>query len=119
VVVSAANRPTLKADVQNSLADSGQTYYDLAFSEAKQQLDNMPGTDKRALVFLSDGAPNGGEYNDALNAIKQAAIPVFAIGFNSAPGSVLAEIAASTGGQAYTIQSPGEAQTVSRASCQR
>jgi pimeloyl-ACP methyl ester carboxylesterase len=28
----------------------------------------MPGTDKRALVFLSDGAPNGGDYDDELAA---------------------------------------------------
>ncbi len=72
----------------------------------------MPGTDKRGLVFLSDGAPNGGDYDDELDAIRAAGIPVFTIGFCSAPGSVLAEIAASTGGQAYTVQSPGEAQAV-------
>jgi hypothetical protein len=112
VVVSAANRPSIKSQVEAGLNASGQTYYDLAFSKGKQQLDAMPGTDKRALVFLSDGAPNGGDYSDELDAIKQAGIPVFAIGFFSAPGSVLAEIAASTGGQAYTVQSPGEAQAV-------
>lgn len=111
-VVTSANRPTIKNDVDSSLVAAGQTYYDLAFAKAKEQLDNMPGTDKRGLVFLSDGAPNGGDYENELDAIRLAGIPVFAIGFFSAPGSVLAEIAASTGGQAYTVQSPGEAQAV-------
>jgi len=112
VIVTASNRSALKTDVDDSLTASGETHYDLAFSKAKQQLDAMPGSDKRALVFLSDGAPNGGDYDSELDAIRQAGIPVFAIGFGSAPGSVLAQIAASTGGQAYTIQSPGEAQAV-------
>ena len=112
VVVSATNRTALKSQVENGLAASGQTYYDLAFARGKQQLDAMPGVDKRALVFLSDGAPNGGSYADELAAIKRAGIPVFTIGFFSAPGAVLADIAASTGGQAYTVQSPGEAQAV-------
>jgi lysophospholipase L1-like esterase len=112
IAVNAANRPSLKSQVEEGLNASGQTYYDLAFSRANEQLDAMPGADKRALVFLSDGAPNGGDYTDELDAIRQAGIPVFAIGFFSAPGAVLAEIAASTGGQAYTVQSPGEAQAV-------
>lgn len=112
VVVTDTNRAALKDDVDNSLYAGGETYYDLAFSRAKLQLDAMPGADKRALVFLSDGAPNGGDYEYELGEIRRAGFPVFAIGFGSAPGSVLAEIAASTGGQAYTIQSPGEAQAV-------
>jgi hypothetical protein len=112
LVVSAGNRQEIKADAEGGLYPSGQTYYDLAFTRAKGQLDAMSGADKRALIFLSDGAPNGGDYTYQLGLIKRAGIPVFAIGFASAPGSVLANIAAETGGQAFTIQSPGEAQAV-------
>ncbi|HEY6889059.1 MAG TPA: VWA domain-containing protein, partial [Solirubrobacter sp.] len=98
--------------MEGGLFPSGQTYYDLAFTRAKGQLDAMSGADKRALIFLSDGAPNGGDYSYELGQIERAGIPVFAIGFASAPGSVLAEIAAETGGQAYTVRSAGEAQAV-------
>lgn len=112
VAVSAANREALKTEVRDRLFASGQTYYDLGLARAKRQLDAMAGVDKRAVIFLSDGAPNGGDYSDELAALTRAAIPVFTIGFADAPGPKLATIAAQTGGQAYTVQSAGEAQSV-------
>ena len=53
------SRDTLKTRVDDALLSSGGTIYEQAFKDAKRQLDAMPATvDKKAVVFLSDGAPN-------------------------------------------------------------
>ena len=108
--LDATNRDSLKAAIAGNLLSSGGTDYDVAFTEAKAQLDAMTGVDKRAVVFLSDGEPN--EPYTADQAIAAAGIPIFAVGFGEVPPAELSAIASRSGGQAFALASAGEAQSI-------
>lgn len=43
----------------DGLATSNRTNYEVAFERAKEQLNNTGSTNKKVLVFITDGAPNG------------------------------------------------------------
>jgi len=105
-----ADRADLKARIATTLESDGNTDYDEAFSLAATQLAEMATADKRALIFLSDGEPSY-DY-DADAQIAAQGIPIFAIGFGSAPADELTAIASRSGGRAYAVQSAGEAQSV-------
>lgn len=105
--LSAANRPALKLSIAAGLQSSGDTDYDAAFNEAQQQLVAMPGADKRAVVFLSDGEPNFSYTAD--QPIDAAGIPIFAVGFGQVGGSELTGIARRSGGQAFSLGSAADA----------
>jgi hypothetical protein len=106
------SRDTLKSQVENALGSGGGTDYEIAFQEASRQLAAMPAAvDRKAVVFLSDGEPNDPSYT-ADQTIAAAHTPIYTIGFGDAPGGELAGIAARSGGQAFVVRSPGEAQAV-------
>lgn len=104
------SRPALKSAIANALVASGNTDYDQAFSTAGAQLNAMAGADKRALIFLSDGEPNDAYTAD--QPIGAAGIPIYAIGFGSAPPDELSSIAQRSGGAPFAIANVGEAQSV-------
>lgn len=110
-----SDRALLKQRIADSLLSSGGTDYEVAFAEAKRQLDAMPAAvDRKAVVFLSDGEPNGPYIADAV--IAGAGVPIFAIGFGEAPGEALAGIAARSGAQAFVVRSLARLRRSSRAS---
>ncbi|HEY1511879.1 MAG TPA: vWA domain-containing protein [Solirubrobacteraceae bacterium] len=108
--LSAANRPALKQAIAAGLQSSGDTDYDAAFTEGQQQLVAMPGADKRAVVFLSDGEPNFPYTAD--QPIDAAGIPIFAVGFGQVGAGELAGIARRSGGQAFSLRSAADAPSV-------
>jgi len=112
--VDASTRPGLKQAAQQ-LYDYGGTDYQEAFLGAQEELNAMPGADKKAVVFLSDGAPNFLDF-DANEAIAAAGIPIYTIGlgvdgFPEAEG-ILAGIAAGSGGQFYDATAAGQLQAI-------
>jgi hypothetical protein len=109
-VLDASSRPGLKSAVAAGLESFGGTDYDIAFTEAKAQLDAMTGVDKKAVVFLSDGEPNYPYTAD--QAIAAEGIPIFAVGFGEVPPAELSGIAARSGGQAFALGSAGQAQEI-------
>lgn len=110
--LTAANRDELKALVAGAVGTLyGGTEYGLAFGEASRQVDLMDGADRRAVIFLSDGAPGDPGYTTDLELAAKD-VPIYTIGFASAPNDELQAIADRSGGEAYTVQSPGEAQIV-------
>ena len=114
-------RSQLKSTVTSQLFSSGGTEYEPAFVSALAELDAMPATvDRKAVVFLSDGQPNGAYSAD--QQIVAQGIPIFTVAFGAADRAEMAAIAARSGGQAYDVASPGEAQAafariVSRLTC--
>jgi hypothetical protein len=109
--ITASNRESLKDSIVSALRSSGGTDYGSAFREATSQLGLMSAADRKAVVFLSDGEPNDTNFTDDL-PIARAGVPIFTVGFASAPGDVLSGIAARSGGQSFTVESAGEAQAV-------
>ncbi|HEX6689016.1 MAG TPA: vWA domain-containing protein [Solirubrobacterales bacterium] len=112
--VSGTTRPGLKTAAQQ-LFDFGGTNYQEAFLGAQTELAAMSGADKKAVVFLSDGAPNSLEFN-ANEAIAAAGTAIYTIGlgvsgFPEAEG-ILAGIAAGSGGQYYSATSAGQIQSI-------
>ena len=107
--VSPATRPQLKSAAEG-LYPSGSTDYQLAFAGAQDQLDAM-GASRKAVVFLSDGAPNDEDF-DSDRPIADAGIPIFTIGFGDADNGILADIAARSGGQAFSADSAGDLQSI-------
>jgi hypothetical protein len=112
--VDGNSRPGLKIAAQQ-LFDFGGTDYQAAFLGAQNELTAMSGADKKAVVFLSDGAPNSLEFN-ANEPIAAAGTPIYTIGlgvqgFPEAEG-ILAGIAAGSGGQFYSATSAGQMQSI-------
>jgi hypothetical protein len=114
-------RTQLKGTISAGLFSSGGTAYEPAFVRTLAELDAMPATvDRKAVVFLSDGQPN--DLYSADQQIAARGIPIFTVAFGAADRTQMAGIAARSGGQAYDVASPGEAQAafariVSRLTC--
>ena len=111
--VDGNSRPSLKLAAEQ-LYDAGGTDYQAAFLGAQGQLTAMQ-ADKKAVVFLSDGAPNSLEF-DANESIAAGGIPIFTIGLGAeglpeAEG-ILAGIAAGSGGQYYNATKAGELEAI-------
>lgn len=108
--VTDAGRAAMKVTTDDLESDGG-TSYDDAFSGAQGQLSSMSAALRRAVVFLSDGAPNDVDFTGD-RAIAAQGIPIFTVGFGSADDAVLGGIAARSGGQAYTADSADDLQSV-------
>jgi von Willebrand factor type A domain len=111
--VDGNTRPGLKLAAER-LYDSGGTDYQAAFLGAQGQLIAMQ-ADKKAVIFLSDGAPNSLEF-DANESIAAGGTPIFTIGLGAeglpeAEG-ILAGIAAGSGGQYFNANKPGELEAI-------
>jgi von Willebrand factor type A domain len=112
--VDGTTRPGLKEDAK-SLADSGGTNYDEAFLGAQAVLAEMSAADKRAVVFLSDGAPNDPAFV-ADDPIAAGGTPIYTIGLGVAgdpqAAAILTGIAAGSGGQFYEATSAAQLQSI-------
>jgi von Willebrand factor type A domain len=112
--VDASTRPGLKLAAQQ-LYDYGRTDYQEAFIGAQEKLTEMSGADKKAVVFLSDGAPNTVYFNSN-EAIAAAVTPIYTIGLGvegspEAEG-ILAGIAAGSGAQFYSATGAAQLQSI-------
>ena len=118
--VDASSRAQMKQTARDRLTASGETYYELAFKGAQEQLAKMS-TTRKAVVFLSDGAPTDEDFTSD-REIAKAGTPIFTVGFGSADKAVLADIAARSGGQTYAASTAADldsifAQVVARLTC--
>ncbi len=113
--VSGSTRPGLKQTAATGLIDEGDTEYAEAFAGARAQLAEMTTADRKAVVFLSDGAPTDLDFNPAV-PVDVGGAPVYTIGLGvdglPEAGSVMAQIAANSGGQYYDAQSAGQLQGI-------
>jgi hypothetical protein len=107
--VDATTRPQLKSSISR-LNASGSTDYELAFQGAQGQLAAMA-TQRKAVIFLSDGAPNDDQFTSD-RPIAAAGTPIFTIGFGTADKAVLADIAARSGGQTFSASSAGDLESI-------
>lgn len=112
--VDPSTRPSMKIAAQQ-LYDYGSTEYQEAFNGAQEELAEMPGADKKAVVFLSDGAPNTVDF-DSNEPIAAAGTPIYTIGlgvtgYPEAEG-ILAGIAAGSGGQFYSAADAAQLQSI-------
>jgi hypothetical protein len=105
-----ATRPALR-DAGDALYPSGDTQYDLGFAGAREQLDAMPATVRKAVVFLSDGAPTDEDFSGD-RPLAAAGVPIYTIGFGDADQDVLSGIASRSGGQSYAAASASELQSI-------
>jgi hypothetical protein len=75
----------------------------------------MPTADRKAVVFLSDGVPTDAVFNPAV-PVDVGGAPIYTIGLgvDGTPeaGTVMAQIAANSGGQYYDAQSAGQLQSI-------
>jgi Ca2+-binding RTX toxin-like protein len=109
--LTSANRDGIEATIRSRFIDFNTTDYQAAFLEAQRQLDAMPpSVDKKAVLFMSDGVPDGPFTSDG--PIAAAHIPIYTIGFAGADQSGLAGIAARSGGQTFPVGSVGDLQPV-------
>jgi von Willebrand factor type A domain len=112
--VTSASRPGLKLAAEE-LFDSGTTDYEEAFLGAQAELAMMPGADKKAVIFLSDGAPNDPAFS-ADTPIAASGTPIYTIGlgadFTFEGEAILSGIAARSGGQYYGATSAGQLQSI-------
>jgi von Willebrand factor type A domain-containing protein len=112
--VDASSRPTLKA-AATRLYDYGNTDYEEAFLGGRAELAKMAGADKKAIVFLSDGAPNSLAFN-ADEQIAATGTPIYTIGLgvagNPEAEAILGHIAAGSGAQYYSAESAGQLQPI-------
>lgn len=99
VDLTPANRQGIYDDVYDSLESSGSTSYGEAFDLANTVTAQMPGVDKKAIVFLSDGEPTDGF--DGTESSVRTGVPVYTIGFGVADPSILEAIASGSGGSSY------------------
>ena len=85
---------SLKSSV-NNLDANGTTPYDLALTEANGVLTKLSNNNKNVIIFLSDGDPDNGNYNDIATAIKNSGTTIYTIGFDTTPKAdgILAGIA--------------------------
>jgi len=103
-VVDDASRQRLKDEVGGFA--SGNTDFDLGFDQLIRQLDAMPASvDRKAVVFLSDGRDNDGEYSSD-DLIAERGVPIYTIAFGDADDAALREIAEGSGrtGKAYDAE---------------
>lgn len=112
--VDANSRPTLKAAAAE-LFDSGNTDYDEAFLGGRAELAKMTTADKKAVVFLSDGAPNSLDFS-ADEQIAATGTPIYTIGLGVAGSpeaeAILSHIAAGSGAQYYSAETAGQLQPI-------
>ncbi len=99
------NRANLVSSVRTGLIQSGWTYFEKAFVEAKRQLDAMPASvDEKAVIFLSDGVPMDTFTTDQTLGVK---IHTYSFG-QYADDSVLQDIATRSGGTFTKVTQPAE-----------
>ena len=112
--VDSTSRPTLKS-AATRLYDYGGTDYEEAFLGGRTELASMAGADKKAIVFLSDGAPNSLDFN-ADEQIAATGTPIYTIGLgvagNPEAEAILGHIAAGSGAQYYSAESAGQLQPI-------
>jgi hypothetical protein len=109
--VDATTRPMLKSQVLPGLNSYGNTDYELAFQGAQDQLAAMGAADRKAVIFLSDGLPSYNDYTTD-QAIANAGVPIFTIGFGDADDSLMSDIAARSGGQSFAASSADDLQAI-------
>jgi hypothetical protein len=103
------NIGALSGQVGGALKSTGGTDYDKAFTAALAQLNAMPASvDRKAVIFLSDGQPNGPFTSDQ----SISGVPIYTVGFGDAPEAVLQDIAYRHGGQSFAAPDAGAAQAV-------
>jgi hypothetical protein len=110
--VSSSTRGDLKRAAED-LYDYGSTEYGEAFAGAREELAKMSGANRKAVVFLSDGAPTDGF--DETTPVDVEGAPVYTIGLGaegSEAASILTHIAAGSGGQYYQAQSASQLQGI-------
>ncbi|HEV7495737.1 vWA domain-containing protein [Baekduia sp.] len=107
--VNATTRPQLKSSISR-LTPSGSTDYELAFQGAQGQLAAMA-TQRKAVIFLSDGAPNDDDFTSD-RPIAAGGTPIFTIGFGTADKAILADIAARSGGQTFSASTAGDLESI-------
>jgi NAD(P)H-binding len=110
-----STRPEMKGTAAAGLFDEGDTEYAEAFAGARAQLAEMTTADRKAVVFLSDGAPTDAYFDPAVPVdIGGAPIYTIGLGVDGLPeaGSIMARIAANSGGQYYDAQSAGQLQAI-------
>jgi Mg-chelatase subunit ChlD len=107
--VDGTTRPQLKTSADRLFAGGG-TDYQLAFQGAQDQLAAMSAQHK-AVIFLSDGAPNDEDFTTD-RPIAAAGTPIFTIGFGEADKSILAGIAARSGGQTFSANSAADLESI-------
>lgn len=108
--VDGTTRPQLKGSIDDRLYAGGGTDYELAFQGAQDQLAGMSAQHK-AVIFLSDGAPNDDDFTTD-RPIAAAGTPIFTIGFGDADKSILADIAARSGGQTFSAASAADLESI-------
>jgi hypothetical protein len=112
--VDSTSRPTLKS-AATQLYDYGGTDYEAAFLGGRAELAGMTGADKKAVIFLSDGAPNSLEF-DADEQIAATGTPIYTIGLgvagNPEAEAILGHIAAGSGAQYYSAETAGQLQPI-------
>lgn len=104
------SRPGMKLAASN-LNASGGTDFEAAFLGAQTQLQSLAASDKKAVIFLSDGEPNDVGFSSD-RAIGAAGIPIYTIGLGSANPAIMADIAARSGGQTFDAASAGALQAI-------
>lgn len=108
--VDASTRPDMKS-AADTIFSSGSTDFEAAFLGAQRQLGSMSTADKTAVIFLSDGRPNT-ELFTSDQPIGQAGTPIYTISLGSANRTIMADIAARSGGQTFDAQSAGDLQSI-------
>lgn len=112
--VDGTTRPQLKTAAAD-LFDLGNTDYEEAFLGAQEELGKMSGADKKAVVFLSDGAPNTLDFTTN-EAIAGGGTPIYTIGLGVAgypeAEAILSHIAAGAGAQYYSAETAGQLQPI-------
>lgn len=113
--VDANSRPGMKEAATN-LFDYGLTDYDVAFQGSKETLAKMTGADKKAVIFLSDGAPTTSLEFSGDDEIAASGTPIYTIGLGVGGSpeaeAILGHIAAGSGAQYYRADSAGQMQPI-------
>ncbi|MGE3138110.1 MAG: VWA domain-containing protein [Thermoleophilia bacterium] len=108
--VNGSTRPGLK-DAASYLFSSGGTDFDEAFLGAQLQLAAMGSADRKAVIFLSDGAPGNINFTSDRD-IAAAGTPIYTISLGSADRQIMEGIASRSGGSAYDATSAGDLQSI-------
>jgi VWFA-related protein len=99
----------------NALDNNGNTALYDGIIEAAAHSTTVSG--RRALVVMTDGMNNRGTFDVRvpINAARNAAVPVFTIGFGSVDVQTLDRIADETGGRFFLGASSGDLESILRA----
>ncbi len=90
---------TLVKDKKNKVKCGGSTNIGAGLSVGLQDLRQCDASMQKAIVLLSDGENNTGDYGDAINQARQAGIPIYTVAYGGKSGvATLQQIASDTGG---------------------